>query len=228
MEDPTRENHLTLFHHMTDYTARKHFKSHTITSSSYLDVDITDDQIDLLHPSALDCISGYIMDGLVGRNSKKRLAKRRLNMVDANISSYCVLLNGIERIELVREVNELAAACGEVSKEVEEKREERANEKERKQKESKEKKAAVERQELEKRAEAEIMNDTILNEIKTRGIEHIKTLSVKQLQSLLQFHWNHPAGKKAGLKKVERYAVAVDLYARDLVDEDDEVQEGSL
>ena len=41
MEYPTRENHLALFRHMTDYTARKHFKSHTITSSSYLDVVVT-------------------------------------------------------------------------------------------------------------------------------------------------------------------------------------------
>ena len=80
--------------------------------SSYLDVDIRNDQYRLINPNPLYCISGYIVDGNIGDRALKRLPQQRLpqlslNIIDGYISSYLYILNCTERLHIIKQVNEL-------------------------------------------------------------------------------------------------------------------------
>ena len=61
--------------------------------SPYLDVNITPEQQRLLNVTMLDTITGFIIKDSQGEGAKEKLPQRRLNMVDAAISSHCCILN---------------------------------------------------------------------------------------------------------------------------------------
>ena len=63
------------------------------------------------------------MYDISGNGAKKRLAKRRLNYVDANINSYSCLLNLDKRLKDIKEANELAAVLAEISNDREKQKE---------------------------------------------------------------------------------------------------------
>ena len=77
--------------------------------SSYLDVDISNDQYHLLNPTPLGFIVGYIMEDAIGDRALKRLPRRRLNLIYGSISSYCSILNSPERLRTIKQENELAS-----------------------------------------------------------------------------------------------------------------------
>ena len=49
------------------------------------------------------------MDDAVGERDLKRLPKRRLNFIDGYISSYCYIINSLERLEHISQANKLAS-----------------------------------------------------------------------------------------------------------------------
>ena len=49
--------------------------------SSYLGVEIINDQYSLVNPTPLDCITGYIMEDAIGDRDLKRMLQRRLNII---------------------------------------------------------------------------------------------------------------------------------------------------
>ena len=72
--------------------------------SSYLDLEVTPDQVKLLNPTAHHVQIGAILDQCVGESSKKVIAKRRIDMVSGNVSSYARVLNGPHQLEKIRNV----------------------------------------------------------------------------------------------------------------------------
>ena len=80
-----------------------------ISVSSYLDFEIRKYQDRLVKPTPLDCIAGYIMEYTIGDRDLKRLPRRRLNLIDGSISSYCSIINSPERLHTIKQANELAS-----------------------------------------------------------------------------------------------------------------------
>ena len=65
------------------------------------------------------------MQNISGMGAKKRFSKRRLNMIDSTISIHCGILNTDERMDLVREYNEVAKILAEIKNEKQEAREQK-------------------------------------------------------------------------------------------------------
>jgi hypothetical protein len=61
--------------------------------SSFLDVEVTDDQRYLLQPTASNVLVGNILEDLIGQNAKKKIPKRCVYMMSGNIASYSHVMN---------------------------------------------------------------------------------------------------------------------------------------
>jgi hypothetical protein len=79
-----------LFCHVANYVAHNH--SHEtdedLVPSSYLDLEVTSDQVMLLNPTAHHVQIGVITDQCVGKTTKKVLAKHCIDMASGNVDSY--------------------------------------------------------------------------------------------------------------------------------------------
>ena len=49
------------------------------------------------------------MEDAVGNRSLKRTPQIRLNLIDGSISSYCSMINSLERLEQIRQAKHLAS-----------------------------------------------------------------------------------------------------------------------
>ena len=88
--------------------------------SSYLDVEIRNDQYRPFNTTPLDCIAGYIMEDDIGdmdleRLPQRRLPQRRLNLTDGSISSYCSILNSPKRLRMIKQAKKLAAVLCDIN-----------------------------------------------------------------------------------------------------------------
>ena len=77
-----------LLNNMCNFGSRAEWRNWRRAISSYIDVEITNDQYFLFNPTPLDYIVGYIMEDAIGDRVLKRLPQRRLNIIDGYISSY--------------------------------------------------------------------------------------------------------------------------------------------
>ena len=64
-----------MFEHIIRFRNREHFKNKEISVSTYLSAEVSADQHNLLNPSVLDTITGFILKDAQGEGAKKRLAK---------------------------------------------------------------------------------------------------------------------------------------------------------
>ena len=101
-----------LFTHAAQFCNRTSFIVQKQEVSEYPDLDITKEQQQLLNPTVLDTVTGFIIKDSQGKRAKKRLPQRRLNMIDAIVLSHCCISNSDERLELVKQSNEVAAIIG--------------------------------------------------------------------------------------------------------------------
>ena len=97
-----------LFNHMCHFGVQAEWGNGRISVSSYLDVDIRNDQDHLVNLTPLDCISGFIIEYSIGDRALNKLPQQRLNLIDVYISSYCSILNSPKRIGMINQANELA------------------------------------------------------------------------------------------------------------------------
>jgi hypothetical protein len=108
---------MRLFHHMTNRVARDHWKSDRsapLQPSAWLDAVITCEQKALLAPTPADIVRASIINETIGEGAKKKNAKRRINFIDGNITSYSRLLNSSEQLTSMKEMNSLTAIIGEI------------------------------------------------------------------------------------------------------------------
>ena len=71
-----------LFNHMCTFGSREEWINGRRSVSSYIDVEIRNDQYCLINPTPLDCITCYTTEDDIGDRSLKRLTPRRLNLID--------------------------------------------------------------------------------------------------------------------------------------------------
>jgi hypothetical protein len=155
----------------------------------------------------MQCNTGVIMDHMRGDGAKKRMAWRRLDMVNGNISSYCRVLNSKDQLDNMKEVTLLTASTDEVAKEKEADRQrcmdKRKQDAEDRTKKDAERKAMTERKAIESKPKCAALMD----EINDTGRDHVKKLTVGQLKMLLQYEFNSTAAN--GKKKDECIAAVM-------------------
>jgi hypothetical protein len=110
-ESPTdKQNQVMFFKHITNFVATRKFGNDMkLVPSAYLDIEINEAQIEMLKPTHKNVVMGTILNDSDGKGAYQLIAKRRIDMIDGNIGSYSRLLNSTARMEMIREVNALAA-----------------------------------------------------------------------------------------------------------------------
>ncbi|KAI2494151.1 hypothetical protein MHU86_20383 [Fragilaria crotonensis] len=107
-----------LFHHITNFVATQESGNNaSLAPAAYLNVEMNDDQVELLKPTQKNVMMGSILKDSAGKGALKLIAKRRIDMIDGNVGSYSRVLNSTGRMEMIRDVNALAAAVAVISKE---------------------------------------------------------------------------------------------------------------
>eukprot|EP00957_Ditylum_brightwellii_P057559 4364227-Ditylum_brightwellii.AAC.1 len=118
---------MELFKHMCNFLphkeglrqakARERGVAADVAPSDFLDCAVSVKNKNILNPGPLGTILGYILEDSKGEGAKAQLPKRRINIIDGNISSYCTVLNGTNRLCLVKEANLLADVLGNIDQE---------------------------------------------------------------------------------------------------------------
>ena len=78
--------------------------------SSFLDVAFSDEQQELLNPTCRDVHMSAIIDQCIDTKVTRKVARRRLDMVQGNVNSYARILNGEAQLENVKTFTQLAAS----------------------------------------------------------------------------------------------------------------------
>ena len=98
---PDQQAEEKLFRHIIQYHIRIVYKQECLSPQSYLDCGILYDQQNImLKRSTEDITLGAIMVISCGNADRKRLARRKLNLVDTDINAWICLVNLTERIML--------------------------------------------------------------------------------------------------------------------------------
>ena len=138
-----------------------------------------------------------------GESAKKRLVRRRLNMIDCMVNSFCGLLNSKERLEQVKDYHELSAAVSEIIQEkadVKQRREEdRKKEEADRAERKKQKEIETKRKEVERATRAGVY----MKLIEDNGIDVInrKHFKVDYIQDILISVYDDPRVDAKGIKK---------------------------
>jgi hypothetical protein len=107
------------FTHITNFVAEHHANATRgrkfLEPGSYLNVEVTDDQPYLLQPTASNVLVENILEDSIGQNAKKKIPKRRFNMIAGNISSYSRVLNNHKSLDYITEANLLSTCISKIS-----------------------------------------------------------------------------------------------------------------
>ena len=198
---------MKLFNHATNYVARRHWKNNSthLLPSSYLDLSITNEQINLLASTSKDVVQGSIIENAMGDGAKKKIAKRRINMFEGNIASYSRVVNSTEQLQAMEELNALTSVLDEIRADIDEDKVRQAAARSAEADErDKRKRLAAENAKAQKEAllptmimdvEAAIANDASLN-----------NLSTSRIRDLLKFFFEPPTPGVSKMKKDELVA----------------------
>ena len=121
VDKTNKEVQLKLFYHMTNFTAQTMWnakRNQPLEPAGYLDINMSDDQRDLLMPSYKNVLQGFILYDVKGKGAKNKVAKRRLDMITGNVSSYARCLNDSKRLKQIQEVNQLTATVAAVTADI--------------------------------------------------------------------------------------------------------------
>ena len=77
-----------LFSHMRNFGSYAEWSNGRRSVSSYLGVEIRNDQYHMFNPTPLYCIAGYIMEYYIDDRALNRLPQQNLNLIDSSNSSY--------------------------------------------------------------------------------------------------------------------------------------------
>ena len=88
-----------------------------VAPATYLDAEITKERNKILNPTTKDVVRGFIVYDTVGEGAKRKISKRRLDMVNGGISSHSQLMNNPARLQTIKKSYRRAAAIADVSAE---------------------------------------------------------------------------------------------------------------
>jgi hypothetical protein len=208
---PDHDMGLKLFNHMCNHVARTHDHKtrKPLLPSGGWDCEVSQDQEWLLNPSPYDVVMGTIMEDAVGERAKKKIAKRRVDMITGNIHSYARSMNNPDQLEDIKEYATLSSILAELAADKDETRKRLAQEKEKQQQERAAKKAAQAEKDKKK---AEELLPGIEQDIE-KGLEHVLKLSVSKKKDILKYKY----GVTSGLAKMNKEAL--DAYLRDKIEQ---------
>ncbi len=181
-----------LFCHMTNYVARLH-GWHTggdLVPSPYLQVEIKADQIDLLNPTSRDVQMAAIIDQCMGSKATKKVAKRRIDMIEGNVNSYARILNGPQQLEQINVYNDLAASIAVLQKEKDE-LEARGKLEKRKADEAKATRKEVRNQKMQ---DEQVELGPGCRDDVDKGLIHVLSLTNDRRKQILRIHFGHTSG----------------------------------
>jgi hypothetical protein len=105
-----------VYKHVCNHVARSNWNHEKdLSPSPYLDAHMTILQKQLLNPTHKQLVTGYVLFDCKGQGAMQMVAKRRLDMIEGNISSYSRILNDPQRMVSLRDLNKLTAAVALVS-----------------------------------------------------------------------------------------------------------------
>lgn len=197
---------------MLNHAARTEWKNGTREVSSFLDAAVSSVQACLLNPTTLDTITGYIMEDTKGEGARRRLPARRLNMIDACISSWCSVLNSKDKLVLIKQANELAKVLGEIEKDREDEKQKRLSNTEQ---EEKEKQARAEKRlekEINDREEGLLQLPPLIQRLKDKGCAEFPNFTVPQLCIIICYEFTDEEGKSSKLNKAPLIELAMKHY----------------
>ncbi|KAG7355653.1 hypothetical protein IV203_000339 [Nitzschia inconspicua] len=84
-------------------------------ASQYLNVEMSKKQQNLINPSYKHVLTGFMCYHVRGGGAKQKIAHRRINMVESNVTSYAQCLNNPKRLSAIREMDELIASVAQVT-----------------------------------------------------------------------------------------------------------------
>ena len=177
-----------------------------------MNVECTKEQQRLLNPTVLDTITGFIIKDSQGDGAKRRLPQRRLNLVDANISSHCCVLNSQERMELIRKSNEVAAIMGEIENNRNQRREANKRKKQDDQAAKAARKKLQQEKQKEKENKARETCEKTMELLGEKGTVHIQKLTVPVMKDLLRFVFCSEDYKRTDLRKPALIALVTSKY----------------
>jgi hypothetical protein len=61
-----------------------------------------------------DVLHGSVISDAIGVGAKKKIAKRRINMLEGNMASYSRVLNSASQMERIKQMNEVMSIVGEI------------------------------------------------------------------------------------------------------------------
>ena len=82
--------------------------------SAYLNVKISQQQLEFLNPTPGDALVGNILQDSIGQNAKKKIAKRRIDIITGNVYNFSRSLNSAETLDLVVDTNKLASCLASI------------------------------------------------------------------------------------------------------------------
>jgi hypothetical protein len=171
--------------HLTNHAASKHWCQTTgpLVPSSYLGIDVSDDQNTFLNPSIRDVLFSTMESDAYGEKAQKKRARRRQDFIDGNAKSYARWLNSPERMEALSDYNQMMASMALVRKDNDDKRRE-AQERKAKKAEDKQKQEEAAKEAFE-RKKAELLPK--IKDDLSKGAEHIGTLKGARLKEILRY-----------------------------------------
>ncbi len=181
---------MAYFHHVTNFVAQYHGTStrgrKNLEPNKYLNVEVTEDQLYLIQPTPADVLVGNILQDSIGNNSKKKIAKRRIDFITGNVASYSRSLNNSETLGLISDTNKLASCLATIS-EAKERAKDAAKEKKVEVEQKKKSKKAKDKEKFESE-KAKVYHE--LDDIVGKGFAHVSGLkNKKQLLNLLKYYF---------------------------------------
>ena len=184
-----------LFCAMTNFVSCNHgwLQGRDLLPSSYLDIEITNNQAILISPTTCDVQIDVIIDQCIGKKSKKRISRRRIDFVSGNVNSYACILNGPAQLDKIRTYNDLTASLSEYQRE-----KEHLNEKARVHKKKTDEDRDARKLEKDRKAREEHVQPLPLGQGQIeKGIENLLPLTLDAKRDILKHVFNHPEVKSA-------------------------------
>jgi hypothetical protein len=192
--------------HITNFVAaRESVNDKKLAPSAYLDVKMSNAQIEMLKPTHKNVVMGTILKDSDGKGARQLIAKRRIDMIDGNIGSYSRLLNSTPRMEMIRDVNALTAIVATISKDKADERTRMKETADDKAKKREEKQKATELAEEARRNEMMPILTGLMQPFETDrsdgNLDGVKALSANVLRDILKFYFRVRPKGMATMKK---------------------------
>jgi hypothetical protein len=188
-DDATKEQY---YKHICNHVSRVHPHKlrQMLQPSSHLDVEISVDQLNMMNPTPYDVLIGSMMEESVGEAARKKIAKRRQEVISCNINSYSRSMNNPHQLAMIQDYADLSACVADVVAERDENRRQQVQGREQIVAARAEKKAAALEKDKKKALEllAGIDSDT------EKGIEHVLKLPVARKKDIVRYKYEVVSG----------------------------------